>query len=173
MKSRRFVSAAFCLATLCLAGCTKKIDGSSMDKYYQSSGEVMKSIVGEERKTEFANGLEQILFFAPDAMDAISELNGKNADDVFEMFEQLKESKPRIDASRREKYTTSLNEVLKSVPNEATRQALKAKITQYGFAQWSNKTEANIRTLDGKNAYEINQTIEDIRRNEDPTKWMK
>ena len=171
MNFRRSTLAAFCVMALCLtSACTKKIDGSSMEKYYLSSGEVMKSISGGDRQMEFANGLEMILFYSVDSYEAVSQLNGKTADDIFEMAQELRDSKPRLDASRKERFSTSLMDVLKSIPNEPNRQSLTAQMTKYGFYPWNNRNMTNIRTLDGKNAFEINQVISEIRRNEDPTK---
>ena len=171
MLFRRSTFAAFCVMTLCLASaCTKKIDGSSLDKYYLSSGEVMKSISGEERQMEFANGLEMIMFYSAEASDAVSRLNGKTAEEVFEMIREVRDSKPRIDASDKDRYTSSLSEVLKSIPGESVRQSLTAQMTRYGFSPWNSGNMANIRSIDGKNAFEISQVISDIRRNEDPTK---
>ncbi|MBR2963044.1 MAG: hypothetical protein IKC53_02410, partial [Lentisphaeria bacterium] len=90
MIFRRFTLAAFCVMALCLtSACTKKIDGSSMEKYYLSSGEVMKSISGGDRQMEFANGLEMILFYSVDSYEAVSQLNGKTADDIFEMIQEI------------------------------------------------------------------------------------
>jgi len=171
MNFRRLMPAMLFVLALCLvSGCTKKIDGSSMDKYYVSSAEVMKTISGEDRQLEFANGLELILFFTADSSDALAELNGKTADQVFEIIEQYRDSKPVVDASRREKYASSLSEVLKSVPTDSTRDMLKDRLVKYGFFPWNSKNEANIRSLEGKNAFEINQVISDLRRDEDPTK---
>ena len=102
MNLRRSMSAVLFVLALCLvSGCTKKIDGSSMDKYYTSSAEVMKTISGEDRQLEFATGLELVMFFAPDSSDSLAELNGKNADQVFDIIEQCRDSKPVVDASRR------------------------------------------------------------------------
>ncbi len=171
MNLRRSMSAVFCFLAICLvSGCTKKIDGSSMDKYYVSSAEVMKTIQGEDRQLEFANGLELIMFFAPDSGDALAELNGKTADEVFELIQQCRDSKPTIDASRREKYVSSLSEVLKSIPTDGARDILKTRLVTYGFFPWNSKNEANIRSLEGKNAFDITKTIADIRKDEDPTK---
>ena len=171
MNMRRSMSAVLFILALCLvSGCTKKIDGSSMDKYYVSSAEVMKSIPGEDRQLEFANGLELYMFFAPDSSDALAELNGKNADQVFDIIEQCRDSKPVVDASRREKYTSSLSDVLKSIPTDNARDVLKDQLVKYGFFPWNAKNEAKIRSLDGKNAFEISRVIADIRRDEDPTK---
>ena len=171
MNFRRFTLAALCVMALSLtSACTKKIDGSSMEKYYLSSGEVMKSISGADRQMEFANGLEMILFYSNDAYETVSQLNGKTADEVFEMIQQIRDTKPRVDASRKERFNSSLMDVLKSIPNEPNRQSLTSQMTDYGFYPWSNKNMMNIRTLDGKNAFEVTQAIREIRRNEDPTK---
>ena len=171
MNLRRSMFTVLFVLALCLvSACTKKIDGSSMDKYYTSSAEVMKTISGEDRQLEFANGLELVMFFAPDASDALSELNGKSADQVFEIIEQCRDSKPVIDASRREKYTSSLSDVLKSIPSDSSRDMLKERLVKYGFFPWNSKNEANIRSLEGKNAFEISKIISDLRKDEDPTK---
>ena len=171
MNLRRSMSAILFVLALCLvSGCTKKIDGSSMDKYYTSSAEVMKTISDENRQLEFANGLELFMFFAPDTSDALSELNGKTADQVFDIIEQCRDSKPVVDASRREKYTSSLSDVLKSIPTDSSRDILKDQLVKYGFFPWNAKNEAKIRSIDGKNAFEISRVIADIRKDEDPTK---
>lgn len=171
MLFRRFTLAALCLTALCLvSACTKKIDGSSIENYYISSAKVMKSISGEDRQMEFANGLEMILFYSNDAYETVSQLNGKTAEEVFDMIQDVRDTKPRIDASRKERFTSSLMDVLKSIPNEPNRQSLTAQMTKYGFYPWNNRNMMNIRSLDGKNAFEINQVISEIRRNEDPTK---
>ena len=171
MNLCRFMSAVLFVLALCLvSACTKKIDGSSMDKYYTSSAEVMKTISGEDRQLEFANGLELLMFFSPDASDALAELNGKNADQVFDIIEQCRDSKPVVDVSRREKYASSLSDVLKSVPTDDARDMLKDRLVKYGFFPWNAKNEAKIRTLEGKNAFEINKVILDLRKDEDPTK---
>ena len=171
MNFRRFTLAALCVMALSLtSACTKKIDGSSMEKYYLSSGEVMKSISGADRQMEFANGLEMILFYSTDAYETVSQLNGKTADEVFEMIQHIRDTKPRIDASRKERFNSSLVDVLKSIPSESSRETLTNQMMKYGFYPWNNKNMTTIRTLDGKNAFEINQTISEVRRNEDPTK---
>ena len=171
MNLRRAMSAVICFLAICLvSGCTKKIDGSSMDKYYVSSAEVMKTIQGEDRQLEFANGLELIMFFAPDSGDALAELNGKTADEVFELIQTCRDNKPTVDASRREKYASSLSEVLKSIPTDGARDILKSRLVTYGFFPWNSKNEAKIRSLEGKNAFEISKVIADLRRDEDPTK---
>ena len=171
MNFRRSILAAFCVMALCLtSACTKKIDGSSMEKYYLSSGEVMKSISGGDRQMEFANGLEMILFYSVDSYEAVSQLNGKTADDIFEMIQEIRDSKPRLDASRKERFSTSLMDVLKSIPNEAARKTLSSQMTNYGFNPWNNRNMTNIRTIDGMNAFEISKKISEIRRSEDPTK---
>ena len=171
MNFRRFTLAALCVMALSLtSACTKKIDGSSMEKYYLSSGEVMKSISGADRQMEFANGLEMILFYSNDAYETVSQLNGKTADEVFEMIQQIRDTKPRVDASRKERFSSSLVDVLKSIPSESSRETLVNQMTKYGFYPWNNKNMTTIRSLDGKNAFEINQTISEARRNEDPTK---
>ena len=171
MNYRRFTFAALCVMVLGLtSACTKKIDGSSMEKYLVSSGEVVKTISGEDRQMEFSNGLDMILFYAVDPYDEISKLDGKTADEVFEVIQQLRDTQPRVDASRKERFGTSLAEVLKSIPNEGTREVLSVQMARYGFSPWNNKNMMNIRSIDGLNAYEINKKISDIRKDEDPTK---
>ena len=171
MNFRRSTLAAFCVMALCLtSACTKKIDGSSMEKYYLSSGEVMKSISGGDRQMEFANGLEMILFYSVDSYEAVSQLNGKTADDIFEMVQDIRDSKPRLDASRKERFSSSLMDVLKSIPNESARQTLSSQMTKYGLNPWNNRNMSNIRTIDGMNAFEISKKISEIRKSEDPTK---
>ena len=91
-------------------------------------------------------------------------------DQVFDIIEQCRDSKPVVDASRREKYTSSLSDVLKSIPTDNARDVLKDQLVKYGFFPWNAKNEAKIRSLDGKNAFEISRVIADIRRDEDPTK---
>ena len=171
MTYRRFMLAALSLMALCVtSACTKKIDGSSMEKYYLSSGEVMKSISGGDRQMEFANGLEMILFYSVDSYEAVSHLDGKTAEEVFDMIQDIRDSKPRIDASRKERYSASLSDVLKSVPGEAARQNLISQMAKYGFNPWNNRNMTNIRTIDGMNAFEVSKVISDLRKNEDPTK---
>ena len=171
MNLRRSTLAALCVMAICLtSACTKKIDGSSMEKYYLSSGEVMKTISGDDRKMEFANGLDMILFYSVDPYDAVSELDGLTAEEVFDRIQQVRDTQPRIDASRKERYSTSLSDVLKSVPNEDARQRLLSQMTKYGFTPWNNRNMTNIRSLDGLNAFEVSKKISDIRRDEDPTK---
>ncbi len=171
MNFRRSTLAAFCLMALCLtSACTKKIDGSSMENFYLSSGEVTKTIKGEDRQMEFANGLDMILFYSNNSYEAVSHLNGLTADEVFERIQDIRDSKPRIDASRKERYSTSLSDVLKSIPGEANRELLVSRMTQYGFYPWNNRNMTNIRSLDGMNAFEISKKISDIRKTEDPTK---
>ena len=171
MNYRRFAPAALCIMVLCLvSSCTKKINGSSMEKYLLSSGEMMKSIQGEDRQMEFANGLDMILFYSVDAYDTVSQMDGKTADEIFDMIQDVRDSKPRVDASRKERFNTSLAEVLKSIPDESKRQILTAQMTKYGFNPWNNRNMTNIRSIDGLNAFEINKRISDIRRDEDPTK---
>ena len=171
MNFRRSTLAALCVMALCLtSACNKKIDGSSMEKYFLSSGEVMKTIQGEDRQMEFANGLEMILFYSIDSYEAVSQLNGKTADEIFDMIQDVRDSKPRIDASRKERYSTSLSEVLRSIPGEAARQNLISQMAKYGFNPWNNRNMSNIRTIDGMTAFEISKVISDLRRNEDPTK---
>jgi len=171
MNFRRSTLAALCVMALCLtSACTKKIDGSSMEKYYLSSGEVMKTISGEDKQMEFANGLEMILFYSTDAYEAVSGLNGKTAEEIFDMIQDIRDTKPRIDASRKERFSTSLSDVLKSIPSEGSRQSLLSQMTKYGFTPWNNRNMTNIRSLDGMNAFEVSRKISDIRRDEDPTK---
>ncbi len=171
MNNRRFVLAVLSVMVFSLtSACNKKIDGSSMEKYLVSSGEVMKTIQDKDRQMEFANGLDMILFYAIDPYDAISKLDGMNAEEVFEMIQQIRDTQPRIDASRKERFGTTLAEVLKSVPSESTRQILVSYMTRYGFSPWNNKNMTNIRSIDELNAYEINKKISDIRKDEDPTK---
>lgn len=166
MNFRRSMFAAFCVASLCLtSACSKKIDGSSEDKFYQSVSEVSKTLPSD-RQDEFNNGIEMILFFAPDKTAEYAEMNGKNADEIFAMIEKLKAEKSRIDASRREKFESSVNEVLKSYPGETARKQLKVEMERYGFYPWSAK---NVQSINGLNAFEVRQTINDIKRNEDPT----
>lgn len=170
MKFRRSASAVLCIMALCLtSACSKKIDGSSMDKFYASAGEMQKA-VSSDRQDEFSNGLDMILFYAVDPYDEVSQLNGKTADGVFEAIQQVRDSKPRLDGSRKERYNTSLAEVLKSIPNDEARQSLVNQMQRYGFSPWNSKNETNIRSIDGKNAFEISKTISEIRKNEDPTK---
>ena len=171
MNFRRSTLAALCVMALCLtSACTKKIDGSSMEKYYLSSGEVMKSISGEDRQMEFANGLDMILFYSTDAYEAVSQLNGLTAEEVFDRIQDIRDTKPRIDASRKERYTSSLSDVLKSIPSEGARQVLLSQMAKYGFNPWNNRNMTNIRSLDGLNAFEVSKKISEIRRDEDPTK---
>ena len=171
MNYRRFALAALCLMALCFASsCTKKINGSSMEKYLLSSGEVMKSIKGEDQQMEFANGLDMILFYSVDAYDTVSQMDGKTAEDIFDMIQDVRDSKPRVDASRKERFNTSLAEVLKSIPDESNRQILVTQMTKYGFNPWNNRNMTNIRSIDGMNAFEISKKISEIRRDEDPTK---
>ena len=65
---------------------------------------------------------------------------------------------------------SSLSEVLKSIPTDGAREILKTRLVTYGFFPWNSKNEANIRSLEGKNAFDITKTIADIRKDEDPTK---
>ena len=171
MNFRLSTLAALCDMALCLtSACTKKIDGSSMEKYYLSSGEVMKTISGEDKQMEFANGLEMILFYSVDSYEAVSQLDGKTADEIFDMIQDIRDTKPRIDASRKERFSTSLADVLRSIPSEGARQVLVSQMTKYGFTPWNNRNMTNIRSLDGLNAFEVNKKISEIRRDEDPTK---
>lgn len=171
MNFRRFTLVAFCVMAICLtSACTKKIDGSSMEKYIQSSSDVMKTISGEDRQMEFANGLNMILFYSPNPYEAVSSLNGKTAEEVFELIQEVRDAQPRLDASRKERFSSSLAEVLRSIPSDESRQMLGSQMTRYGFNPWNNRNMMNIRSIDGMNAFEINQTISEIRRNEDPTK---
>ena len=171
MNFRRSTLAALSVLALCLtSACTKKIDGSSMENFYLSSGEVMKTIKGEDRQMEFANGLDMILFYSTDSYEAVSQLNGLTAEEAFEQIQQIRDSKPRVDASRKERYSTSLSDVLKSIPGEAKRELLVSQMTQYGFNPWNNRNMINIRSIDGLNAFEISKRISDLRKDEDPTK---
>lgn len=165
MNFRRSILAAFCIASLCLtSACTKKIDGSSEEKFHLSVGEMSKSL-SEERQDEFNNGIQMILFFAPDRADVFSQLNGKTSEEVFEVIDQIKKEKPRLDTSRRERYETTLNNVLKSYPLDNAREQLRKDMEQYGFS-WGGK---NVQSINDMNAFEIRKAIEDARRNEDPT----
>ena len=171
MNFRRSTLAALCVMALCLtSACTKKIDGSSMEKYIQSASDVMNTISGEDKQAEFASGLEMIMFYSVDTYEAISGLNGKTAEEIFDMIQDIRDTKPRIDASRKERFSTSLPDVLKSVPSESSRQFLLSQMTKYGFTPWNNRNMTNIRLLDGMNAFEVNKKISEIRRDEDPTK---
>ena len=171
MNFRRSTLAALCVMALCLtSACTKKIDGSSMEKYIQSASDVMNTISGEDKQAEFASGLEMIMFYSVDTYEAISGLNGKTAEEIFDMIQDIRDTKPRIDASRKERFSTSLPDVLKSVPSESSRQFLLSQMTKYGFTPWNNRNMTNIRSLDGLNAFEVNKKISEIRRDEDPTK---
>ena len=59
MNNRRFVLAVLSVMVFSLtSACNKKINGSSMEKYLVSSGEVMKTIQDKDRQMEFANGLD-------------------------------------------------------------------------------------------------------------------
>ena len=129
-----------------------------------------RTISGEDRQMEFANGLDMILFYSTDAYEAISGLDGLTSEEVFDRIQEIRDTKPRIDASRKERYTSSLSDVLKSIPNEGTREVLLSQMTKYGFNPWNNRNMTNIRSLDGLNAFEVNKKISDIRKTEDPTK---
>ena len=98
-----------------LAGCTKRINTSTEDKYYKSLTEVMDSLPASKHR-EFDDGMSMIWFYSEsdDATNAM--LNGKSGKEILAVVEEMKASLPKLDTSSKEAYESSLEKMKAGLP---------------------------------------------------------
>ena len=113
------------------AGCTKRIDTTTEDKFYKSWTEVMKSLP-ESRQREFDEGMSMIWFYSNSDEETYAQLNGKSGEEILAMVGEMKEKLPKLDTSSNEAFKASL---------EAMRAAL-PKNKQSVFDKWVRELPA-------------------------------
>ena len=112
------IAACFLLSAVLLSvlpGCTKRIDTSTEDKYYKTLTEVMDSLPASKHR-EFDDGMSMIWFYSEsdDATNAM--LNGKSGKEILAVVEEMKAALPKLDASSKEAYESSLEKMKAGLP---------------------------------------------------------
>ena len=97
------------------AGCTKRIDTTTEDKFYKSWTEVMKSLP-ESRQREFDEGMSMIWFYSNSDEETYAQLNGKSGEEILVMVEEMKAKLPKLDTSSKEAFTASLEAMRAALP---------------------------------------------------------
>ena len=97
------------------AGCTKRIDTSTEDKFYKSWTEVMKSLP-ESRQREFDEGMSMIWFYSNSDEETYARLNGKSGVEILALVEEMKANLPKLDTSSKESFTASLEAMKAALP---------------------------------------------------------
>ena len=147
-KSRTAKLAAYLLISAvllsALPGCTKRIDTSTEDKYYKSLTEVMDSLPASKHR-EFDEGMSTIWFYSESDEATNAMLNGKTGKEILALVEEMKASLPKLDASSKEAYESSLEKMKAGLP----------KSKQSTFNDWLKEMPAyrkgnkKIESLDG------------------------
>ena len=99
-----------------LPGCTKRIDTSSEEKYYESLTEVVNSLPASQQKM-FDDGMTTIWFYSEDTAETNAKLNGKSGKEILAMIEELNASLPKLDTSSKEAFEDSLAKIKASLPS--------------------------------------------------------
>ena len=141
------LSACFLLSAVLLSvltGCTKRIDTSTEDKYYKTLTEVMDSLPASKHR-EFDEGMAMIWFYSESDESTNAMLNGKSGKEILAVVEEMKASLPKLDASSKEAYESSLEKMKAGLP--------KSKVST--FNDWLKEMPAyrkgnkKIESLDG------------------------
>ena len=118
-KSRTAKLAAFLLFSAvllsALPGCTKRIDTSNEDKYYKSLTEVMASLPASKHR-EFDEGMAMIWFYSESDAATNAMIDGKSGKEMLALMEEMKASLPKLDASSKEAYESSLAKMKAGLP---------------------------------------------------------
>lgn len=112
------IAACFLLSTVllsALAGCTKRINTSTEDKYYKSLTEVMDSLPASKHR-EFDEGMSMIWFYSESDEATNAMLNGKSGKEILALVEEMKASLPKLDTSSKEAYESSLEKMKAGLP---------------------------------------------------------
>ena len=102
-------------ALLVLPGCSKKMDTSNEDKFYQSWTEVMQSLPAAKQK-EFDEGMSMLWFYSKSDAETYALLNGKTGNEILALIEEMNQSLPKLDTSSKEAYDASLAKIKASLP---------------------------------------------------------
>ncbi len=127
-----------------LPGCTKRLDTSNEDKYYKSLTEVMASLPPSKHR-EFDEGMSMIWFYSESDAATNALIDGKSGKELLALMEEMKASLPKLDASSKEAYESSLAKMKAGLPA--------SKVTS--FNEWLKempayrKGNAKIESLDG------------------------
>ena len=98
-----------------LPGCTKRIDTSNEDKYYKSLTEVMASLPASKHR-EFDDGMSMIWFYSESDAATNAMIDGKSGKEMLLLMEEMKASLPKLDASSKEAYESSLAKMKAGLP---------------------------------------------------------
>ena len=112
------IAASFLLSAVllsALAGCTKRINTSTEDKYYKSLTEVMDSLPASKHR-EFDEGMSMIWFYSESDEATNAMLNGKSGKEILALVEEMKASLPKLDTSSKEAYESSLEKMKAGLP---------------------------------------------------------
>ena len=115
-SARTTVCLALATASLLvLPGCTKKMDTSNEDKFYQSWTEVMQSLPASKQK-EFDEGMSMLWFYSKSDTETYALLHGKSGKEILAIIEERNQSLPKLDTSSKEAYESSLAKIKASLP---------------------------------------------------------
>ena len=114
-----------------LPGCTKRIDTSNEDKYYNTLTEVMDSLPASKHR-EFDEGMSMIWFYSESDEATNAMLNGKSGKEILALVEEMKAALPKLDTTSKEAYESSLEKMKASLP--------KSKVSS--FNEWLKEMPA-------------------------------
>lgn len=118
MSQSRFPSIVACLLVSAavlsaLAGCTRRINTSSEDKYYKSLTEVMNSLPASKQRL-FDECITTIWFYSKSDEETNAMIDGKTGQEIIEMVEAM--NLPKLDTSSKEAFEASLAGIKESLP---------------------------------------------------------
>ena len=114
-----------------LPGCTKRIDTSNEDKYYNTLTEVMDSLPASKHR-EFDEGMSMIWFYSESDEATNAMLNGKSGKEILALVEEMKAALPKLDTTSKEAYESSLEKMKAGLP--------KSKVSS--FNEWLKEMPA-------------------------------
>lgn len=113
--------AAACLmfsavAVSALCGCSKRLNASSEEKFFESYEKIVKSMPAE-KQDEFHNGMNMIWFYSESKEKTYEMLDGKTGEEVFAIIEEMNNSLPKLDTSSKEAFENSLRKIGENLPS--------------------------------------------------------
>ena len=102
-------------ALLALPGCTKRIDTSNEDKFYKTWTEVMESLPASKQK-DFDEGMSMFWFYSKNDAETYAMIDGKSGKEILALIEEMNQSLPKLDASSKEAYESSLAKMKAALP---------------------------------------------------------
>ena len=130
-------------AVSALCGCTKRLNTSDENKFFESYEKIVKSMPAE-KQDEFHNGMNMIWFYSETKEKTYEMLDGKSGEEVFALIEEMNKNLPKLDTSSKDKFDDSLRRIGENLPSSKEKE-FEAFVKKYPY----KKGDRNLEQFNG------------------------